>query len=200
MADPVWTDGVTPLNSLNMTKLQTRDEKAAVNGYPSLDTGGKVPAAQLPDLSAAYQAKSEKAVANGYAGLDSSAKVPLAQLWTDTTNALLTLDASGRVRTAQLRTTYSTTPPSSPVDGDLWVLPADATNGVMWTFRYRPASPHAYKWEFVGGLALRSEDNVAAGPIGNSFVALGTPTIVNGGTGGATWNARSMILLPQRVI
>jgi len=75
MADPVWTDGVTPLNSLNMTKLQTRDEKAAVNGYASLDVGGKVPAAQLPDLSAAYQAKSEKGVANGYAPLDAGGQL-----------------------------------------------------------------------------------------------------------------------------
>jgi len=48
MADPTWTDGVTPLNAENMVKLQTRDEKGAVNGYAPLDTNGKVPASLLP--------------------------------------------------------------------------------------------------------------------------------------------------------
>jgi hypothetical protein len=51
---------------------------------------------------------------------------------------------------------YGTTPPASPADGDLWFLPADATNGVIWMFRYRAASASAYKWEFVGGSALKS--------------------------------------------
>ena len=48
MADPVWQDGVTPLNSENMTKLQTRDEKGAANGYAPLGADGKVPSEQLP--------------------------------------------------------------------------------------------------------------------------------------------------------
>ena len=48
MADPVFVDDVTPLNAGNMNKLQTRDEKAATNGYASLGADGKVPAAQLP--------------------------------------------------------------------------------------------------------------------------------------------------------
>jgi hypothetical protein len=48
MADPIWIDGSTPLNAVNMTKLQTRDEKAVTNGYASLDSTGKVPSAQLP--------------------------------------------------------------------------------------------------------------------------------------------------------
>src|SRR5262245_25079815 len=48
MADPVFVDNVTPLDAVNMNKLQTRDEKAAANGYPSLDSGGKVPLGQLP--------------------------------------------------------------------------------------------------------------------------------------------------------
>lgn len=47
MADPVFVDGVTPLNAVNMTKLQTRDEKGQPGGYASLDGTGKVPAAQL---------------------------------------------------------------------------------------------------------------------------------------------------------
>jgi hypothetical protein len=44
----------------------------------------------------------------------------------------------------------STTPPVAPVDGQLWAIPVDAANGVVWLFRYNPAAP-TYKWEFVGG-------------------------------------------------
>jgi hypothetical protein len=49
MADPVWVDDITPLNAANMNKLQTRDEKAQINGYPSLDSSGRIPIAQLPE-------------------------------------------------------------------------------------------------------------------------------------------------------
>ena len=39
---PVWVDGVTPLNSVNMTQLQTRDEKNAPSGYVGLDASRNV--------------------------------------------------------------------------------------------------------------------------------------------------------------
>lgn len=45
----------------------------------------------------------------------------------------------------------SATPPGSPVDGQFWLLPADAANGVNWLFRYNAGSASAYKWEFAGG-------------------------------------------------
>jgi hypothetical protein len=47
--------------------------------------------------------------------------------------------------------TYGTTPPASPNDGDRWIFPADATNGVTWAFRYNAGSASSYRWEFVGG-------------------------------------------------
>jgi hypothetical protein len=47
MADPIFVDNVTPLNAVNMNKLQTRDEKGVVNGYPSLDANGKIPISQI---------------------------------------------------------------------------------------------------------------------------------------------------------
>src|SRR5215510_14220988 len=52
MADPVFVDGVTPLNAVNMNKLQTRDEEGQANGYASLDATGKVPVGQLPAIGA----------------------------------------------------------------------------------------------------------------------------------------------------
>jgi hypothetical protein len=42
MADPVWVDGTTPLNSVNMTKLQTRDEKNAPSGYVGLSAASQI--------------------------------------------------------------------------------------------------------------------------------------------------------------
>lgn len=52
---------------------------------------------------------------------------------------------------------YVTSLPSSPVDGQTVVYAADATNGVMWTLRYRAASSSSYKWEFIGGAPMRYE-------------------------------------------
>lgn len=44
--------------------------------------------------------------------------------------------------------------PSSPTDGQVIDYVADATNGVIWRFRYNADSSSAYKWEFVGGASL----------------------------------------------
>jgi hypothetical protein len=52
--------------------------------------------------------------------------------------------------------TLVTSLPSSPVDGQVIDYVADATNGVVWRFRYRSASASAYKWEFIGGGNLDS--------------------------------------------
>lgn len=49
----------------------------------------------------------------------------------------------------------STTPPGSPVDGQLWAM-APST-AYVWTFRYNAGSASAFKWEFVGGAPIISE-------------------------------------------
>lgn len=78
-------------------------------------------------------------------------------------------------RTAQVW--YGSTPPPSPVDGDEWVFPADATNGVMWRFRYRAASASAYKWEFIGGAPLYGYNAGPNSMTGTNPADLGGPNI-----------------------
>jgi hypothetical protein len=77
-------------------------------------------------------------------------------------NGIASLGSSGQL-TASQRAFYSITPPTSPIDGDEWVFPFDATNGIMWKFRYRSGSASTYKWEFVGGPPIV---NYTAGPNG----------------------------------
>ena len=55
-----------------------KTEKGAANGVAELDSSGKVPSNQLPDMD--YIPNSEKGVANGVAELDGSGKVPKTQI------------------------------------------------------------------------------------------------------------------------
>src|SRR5262245_61347518 len=88
-------------------------EKAAALGVASLDAGGQVPLAQMPDLSATYIAVTEKGAANGVASLDSGTKVPTAQIpdlsatyiavtTKGVANGVASLDSSGKVPSTQL--------------------------------------------------------------------------------------------------
>jgi Collagen triple helix repeat (20 copies) len=78
---------------------------------------------------------------------------PDGTLGVDTTRNKLWFRANA-VWVASPGTSYSATPPPSPNDGDIWVLPIDATNGIMWRFRYNASSASPYKWEFIGGAPL----------------------------------------------
>jgi hypothetical protein len=122
-----YVDGTTPLDAAHMNALQQKVEKGAASGYPSLDSGGKVPVAQLPAASLV------PTVVNGQwlKGVGGAA------VW-----SAITTDA------------LSATPPGSPVDGQLWALPL--TGGGVWLFRYNAGSASTYKWEFVGGPPLVS--------------------------------------------
>jgi hypothetical protein len=48
----IYIDGSTPLDAAHMNALQQKVEKAAVNGYASLDASGRVPVSQLPTTAA----------------------------------------------------------------------------------------------------------------------------------------------------
>lgn len=84
---------------------------------------------------------------------------------TDEGGGIIRVDAtgaSGVLPTAPIR---STTPPSNPVDGQLWYYPA--TTATIWLFRYN-AAPTGYSWEFVGGPPLRAEATARA-DFGNAW-------------------------------
>lgn len=72
---------------------------------------------------------------------------------TDTANTLVWNGAGWYQMSSS---TLVTSLPTSPVNGQMIDYVADATNGIVWRFRYRSASSSPYKWEFVGGPAAYS--------------------------------------------
>lgn len=62
---------------------------------------------------------------------------------------------------------------STPEDGDEAYVEVDATNGIMWHFRY-VAAEATYKWRFLGGPGLFSEVTTAENTASGSYVALTT--------------------------
>lgn len=86
--------------------------------------------------------------------------------------------ANGAVTAAKLASgvvpaaaTYVTSLPSSPTDGQEIYYAANATNGVIWHFRYRSA---ASKWEFVGGPPLVASVATTQTTTSTSYTALTT--------------------------
>jgi len=64
-----YVDGTTPLDAAHMNALQQKVEKGLANGYASLDSGVKVPIAQLPS-----------GTASGLATLDANGKLTQTQV------------------------------------------------------------------------------------------------------------------------
>lgn len=89
------------------------------------------------------QAAAEAAQAAATAA--ASGAVPLTQK--AAANGVATLNAQTRIPSGQVMS-YGASPPSTPIDGDLWAYPV--STGV-WMFRYNAGSGSAYKWEFMGG-------------------------------------------------
>jgi len=69
--------------------------------------------------------------------------------------------------------------PTNPVDGQEIYFLADATNSIIWHFRYRAGSASAYKWEFMGGSRLQHSVFTREASSSTSAVDLATvgPTI-----------------------
>lgn len=74
---------------------------------------------------------------------------------------------------------YVTTLPAGPVDGQMCAYGADPTNGVIWWLRYRSGSSSSYKWEYLGGAALKVEvTGQEAPPNSLTYVDFATPMSV----------------------
>lgn len=64
--------------------------------------------------------------------------------------------------------------PVGPADQQECVYVADATNGVLWHLKYNAGSASAYKWEFMGGAAMRAEVLTDQAASGTGYVDLAT--------------------------
>lgn len=83
-AGPTVVLSASDVGALTQTAADARypliTQIAAASGIASLDSGGKVPAGQIPNLSASYLTVAEQGTANGVASLDATGKLPSAQL------------------------------------------------------------------------------------------------------------------------
>jgi len=153
----VFVDGVTPLNAVNMNKLQTRDEKNAVNGYPGLDGSGKVPVGQLPAIGAQLTYEGDWAAPTTYDDGDVVVKDGIAYLCVGGPTTTPP-DPQPWGAAAIAKPSYGTTLPATPVDGQEHILVDSLTApSYQWRFRYNAGSASAYKWEFVGGFPKQTE-------------------------------------------
>ena len=181
MADPVFVDNVTPLDAVSMNKLQTRDEKGAVNGYPSLGADGKVPLAQLPPVGGADLSFDGDWAAGTYQDGDVVVYNGIAYLCVGGPTAVAPDPAIWGIAGPSAGISYGTTLPVAPVDGQEAILVDSVTNpSYQWRFRYNAGSTSPYKWEFIGGAPARAEIVTGESTSSASYVDLATvgPTVV----------------------
>lgn len=69
---------------------------------------------------------------------------------------------------------FVTALPASANDGDEVYYQADAANSIVWHLRYNAGSASAYKWEFLGGAAMISEDATGGTTASTTYVDVGT--------------------------
>jgi hypothetical protein len=154
----------------DLSKLANRIETVIAPGtvsgqVPVWDNAAKtwVAQAQAPnadtldglDATAFLGVNAKAADADKLDGLDSTAFLGVNAKAADA-DKLDGLDSTAFLGGAPL----SATPPATPIDGQIWAMLADASNGVVWLFRYRAASTSPYKWEFVGGPPLNDTRDV----------------------------------------
>lgn len=213
----IFTDGVTPLNKTTMDQLEVAARKGAANGYASLDSGGKIPSAQLP--SGVFVPLSSVAAASGVASLDAGTKVPVAQIPVLTTglipdlsatyqaksekavaNGYASLDSGGKVPAGQLSIaalTFATSLPGSPTNGQQTIY-TDSTSAPTYSWLLQYNSTFA-KWVFLGGTWREGTTTITVPLAGEYYVEIGGaaqqfPASSNAGlqiaAGGITLTAR----------
>lgn len=91
-------------------------------------------------------------------GTYTSSGTTLSRTVLNSTNSGSAISLSGSAQvfitplTVDVFTSYGTSLPASPVDGQEAILVDSTTNpSYQWRFRYNASSTSSYKWEFVGG-------------------------------------------------
>lgn len=77
----------------------------------------------------------------------------------------------------------SATPPTLPIDGQLWRYPADASAGVEWLLTYTASEP-TNKWRALGPQSLVASAVIGAVSPGVAYVDLSTPISITVGRAG----------------
>lgn len=130
---------------------QATAAKGTANGYASLDSGGKVPVAQLPasvsgqTLTGTYAARpAANSVTAGtiYYAIDTQGA-----FFSDGATWTLVQQGEAAINAGDL----ANPPWSTPYDGMRIRYAVDTTLGIFWSFKYRAASASGFKWEFCGG-------------------------------------------------
>jgi hypothetical protein len=92
--------------------------------------------------------------------------------------------AAGRPRAPRVVvSTMAGGPPASPVDQDIWVATTVDASGTRWAFQYNAGSGSAYKWEHIGGPAIRVATGgiTTASTVAVALTAGGTFTLPRSG-------------------
>lgn len=106
---------------------------------------------------------------------------PTATAGTNTTQLATTAFVHSAVATGgSTISTFSSGPPLSPSDGDIWFATNVDAIGTRWQFQYNAGSSSTYKWEFVGGastpLFRGSTDSIVSNNVITADTNLGTLT------------------------
>jgi hypothetical protein len=107
---------------------------------------------------------------NNYAAIQTAVNAIIAALSGGTNGQLLKALSASSVGWGNTTTVSAMAggPPGSPADGDIWVATAVDANGVRWAFQYNAGSASSFKWEFIGGAAVKSvtdnDESTAAVP------------------------------------
>lgn len=141
-----WVDGTSKLNATRMNYLESGVEAAAT----AADTGVTNAASAQTTASAAIPKSTVTAAGDLIYATGNAAVTRLAK-GSDGTYLKLASGVPSWAALAVPTVTYASTPPSSPVDGDIWFyVTATADSTICWQFRYNSTNT-TYKWEFVGG-------------------------------------------------
>jgi len=162
----VWSD----INA----EYQSRTEKAAANGYASLDGTGKIPLAQMPaGAGGGVDYKGAWSGATAYQGGDvvASAGAQYIAVNPSTNQVPPAINAPpGTMGVISLVTAL----PSSPFDGQEVVLTDSLTAGTyFWRLRYS-AGKTSNKWVFVGGFPKMVVVDTAETSTSGTYAALTT--------------------------